>query len=187
MSILTETLPDHLVISGKKCRIRTDFKTWLKFSEIISENEPETEKTLKILPLIFFELPPNLHDAFVAMGGFYAREQKSKGKGGNGKNKAVYDFEYDADLIYAAFMQQYGVDLCDSEMHWWKFKALFNGLSEDTHFTKVVQYRGMDLSKIKDKEMRAQYMRLKGAYRLPERRSEAQREADMVSSFEKMF
>lgn len=187
MSILTETLPDHLVISGEKCRIRTDFKTWLKFSEIISGNEPETEKTLKVLTLVFFELPPNLHDAFVAMAEFYSREQKKGGKGGEGKNKAVFDFEFDADLIYAAFLQQYGIDLCDIDMHWWKFKALFNGLSEDTRLAQVMQYRGMDLSKIKDKEMRMQYMKLKSAYRLPEKRSEAQKEADMVSSFEKMF
>ena len=187
MSILTEVLPDYLVVSGKKCKIRTDFKTWLKFSEIISKNDNETEKTIKILTLIFFELPPNLREALVAVGEFYSKEQKTSTKKGNSKNKAVFDFEYDADLIYAAFMQQYRIDLCESDMHWWKFKALFNGLSEDTHFTKIVQYRGMDLSKIKDKETRAQYMKIKSAYRLPENRSEAQKEADLVSSFEKMF
>ena len=186
MSILTETLPDHLVVSGKKCKIKTDFKTWLKFSEIISGNEAETEKTLEILTLIFVELPPNLHDAFVAMGEFYVGEQR-KGKGGEGKSKAVYDFEFDAGLIYAAFLQQYGIDLCETDMHWWKFRALFNGLSEDTRMAQVMQYRSVDLSKIKDNEMRMQYMKLKSAYRLPEKRSEAQKEADMVSSFEKMF
>ena len=122
MSILTEGLPDFLIVSGKKCRIRTDFKTWLKFSEIMSEEKDLVEKTTEILTLIFCELPPNLHDAFAAMGEFYAREQK-RGKGGEGKNKAVYDFEYDADLIYAAFLQQYKIDLCDTDMHWWKFKA----------------------------------------------------------------
>lgn len=35
--------------------------------------------------------------------------------------------------------------------------------------------------------MRVQYMKLKSTYRLPEKRSEAQKEADIVSSFEKMF
>ena len=187
MSILTENLPDFLVIREKKCRIKTDFKTWLKFSEIISEGESVEKKIPKILSLIFYELPPNLNDAFIAMMEFYSREKKGRGKSGESKNKAVFDFEYDADLIYAAFLQQYGIDLSDSDMHWWKFRALFNGLSEDTHFTKVVQYRGIDLSKIKDKDMRREYMKLKSAYRLPEKRSEAQKEADMVSSFEKMF
>lgn len=187
MSILTETLPDHLLIKGKKCRIRTDFKTWLKLSEIIGEDDEFANKIPKILALIFYELPPNLNYAFVAMMEFYSREQACKRKGGEGKSKAVFDFDYDGDLIYAAFLQQYNIDLCDTDMHWWKFKALFNGLSEDTHFAKVVQYRSVDLSKIKDKDMRMQYIKLKGAYRLPERRSEAQKEADISGAFEKMF
>ena len=43
----------------------------------------------------------------------------------------AYSFAQDAPYIYAAFKEQYGIDLTEVEMHWWKFMALFESLNED--------------------------------------------------------
>ena len=102
-------------------------------------------------------------------------------------NKNYFDFEYDANLIYSAFLQQYKIDLCQTNMHWWTFKALLGGLSDDTHFIKVVQYRSMDLSKIKDKEQKRHYQKMKALYKLPDNRSEEQKEQHLNDVMESMF
>ena len=51
-------------------------------------------------------------------------------------DKQPFDFEEDADLIYAGFMQQYGIDLQESSMHWWKFMILLENLGNGTRLQK---------------------------------------------------
>ena len=60
---------------------------------------------------------------------------------GNG-SKAI-DYEKDASLIYAAFMQAYSIDLFEmrGKLHWIKFMMLLNNLPEDTKLSKVIGYR----------------------------------------------
>ena len=187
MSILTQELPNFLLVRDKKCPIKTDFKTWLIFSEMIGNGGDLSDKIPQIFSMVFYELPPNLFDALIAIMEFYGKSKKVDNKNGSGNIKRLFDFEYDAELIYSAFVQQYKIDLCDTDIHWWKFKALFEGLSEETHFMKVMQYRSMDLSKIKDKEQKNFYKKMKRLYRLPDNRCEEEKETDFVNSFEKLF
>lgn len=180
MSIITTDLPSSLEICDVQCPIRTDVKTWLKFSQLIStEMTPKT--VADMFALVFYELPPNFMAAFDALGKFYSHSDKTAqaDKKKATEQKRVFDFDFDGDLIYAAFLQQYRIDLCMQPLHWWQFKALFNCLSEETQFVKVMQYRSMNLAEIKDKKQRSFYRKMKQAYRLPDNRSEAQKEADM--------
>lgn len=81
-------------------------------------------------------------------------------------------------------MQQYNIDLNKIKyMHWWKFKALFEGLNENTQIVKIMGYRAMDITKIKDKEEKARYKKLKRMYQLPDMRSIEQKEADFGRAF----
>lgn len=87
----------------------------------------------------------------------------------NEKKSLSFDFDVDADLIYAAFWQTYGIDLTQEQgkLHWYSFKALLNGLPDDTLFTKVRQIRQTDLSKIKNKEQKREMRRMKREVALP--------------------
>lgn len=190
MSILTEALPDHLVIAGKKCKINTDFKAWLRFSNVISAGVVSAKQIASLFKCIFEELPPDMPEALREIVNFYTHEREQpedEEENGAAKRQRCVDFEYDADLIYSAFMQQYGIDLCSAEMHWWKFKALLNGLSEDTHFVKVVQFRSMDISKINDRELKRFYMQMKAQYRLPDDRTTGQKENRLNAALTGMF
>lgn len=53
------------------------------------------------------------------------------------------DFEQDAGLIYAGFLQTYGIDLYmeRNKMDWRIFTALVRGLPEQTEFSRVVKLR----------------------------------------------
>lgn len=96
---------------------------------------------------------------------FYTNGMAVKGDGGN--SKPFYSFEFDGDLIYAAFYSQYGIDLATVSLHWYQFRALFAGLEETSRFAEVMGAREINLSKISDPEQKAYYRKLKAAYRLP--------------------
>lgn len=55
-------------------------------------------------------------------------------------------YEYDGDYIYAAFMQNYKIDLMETGLHWHKFLALLKGLS-GTMLNEIMGYRAYASSK----------------------------------------
>ena len=63
--------------------------------------------------------------------------------------KKVWDINKDAELIYASFLYDYNIDLFEQQgkLHWRKFIALLNGLSEDSPFMQVVRIRTMEIPK----------------------------------------
>lgn len=117
--------------------------------------------------------------------GFIEGEKKNeKVAKKNGDSKQIYSFEYDAELIYSAFMSQYGIDLQDIPyLHWWKFKAMFEGLNQDNKIVEVMSYRSINVLKIKDKEEKARIKKLQKAYALPDMRTEEEKERDFNSAF----
>jgi hypothetical protein len=65
------------------------------------------------------------------------------------------DYEQDMDYIEASFMSDYQIDLVDSNMHWWKFSKLINGLSNSEMgnccvLNRVRALRNYDTKEIKD-------------------------------------
>ena len=86
----------------------------------------------------------------------------------NGSGEKAFDFVQDSALIYAAFMQAYGMDLVDQQgkLHWWKFQSLLNGLPSNTRFSEIVSIRMKPIpSPTKyNKEEREELMRLKAVY-----------------------
>lgn len=88
-------------------------------------------------------------------------------KGGGDK---AFDFVQDSPLIYAAFMQAYGMDLVDQQgkLHWWKFQSLLNGLPSNTRFSEIVSIRMKPIPAPTqyNKEEREELIRLKAVYAL---------------------
>src|SRR5699024_9297899 len=80
-------------------------------------------------------------------------------------NKRVYSIKQDAKYIYSSFMQDYGIDLFEEQgkLHWFKFLALLEGLSEDTKFRKVIEIRTMKLPSGKGKGVAEQRRAIKKA------------------------
>lgn len=106
----------------------------------------------------------------------------SKKSGSDNKNKQIYSYEFDDTYIYGAFKDQYNIDLQDIEyLHWWKFKAMFDCLKDDNKIVEIMGYRAVDLRKIKDKEEKERYKKLKALYKLPDMRSEEEKEADFAN------
>lgn len=172
-SILTNKLPVDIDINGVLYKINSDYRTSIIFAKTIEENELTEEVILKILELYYPIIPKDIEMAINTIFWFYTcgkSEEKSNSKS-TGNNKKIFDYEQDSQYIYSAFLSEYKIDLQDVEyLHWWKFKALFESLSEDNEVVKIMQYRSMDLSKIEDKEQKKFYKRMKDLYKLKGKR-----------------
>lgn len=183
VNILLDELP---LYTPKGLKIRTDFKESIKFELLMQDKQiSEIDKLAIALNLYYYEKPENIEQAVEEMLWFYrcGKEVKtSQSKEGNNQ-KQIYSYEFDAEYIYSSFMEQYKIDLNKSHMHWWKFKALFEGLNESTQITKIMGYRAIDLGKIKDKEEKTRYKKLKKLYSLPDMRTQEEKEADFGKAF----
>lgn len=192
MSIITQKLPKTVNIGGKEYPIKTDFRDWIQFENILSDPKESEQEKIKCLLLLYSTLPPKFIDAWKSVMWFYsgaehARENENTADQKQKSRSRIYHYEYDADYIYSAFWAQYGIDLQCANLHWWQFKALFKGLDETNMIVKIMGYRSMDLSQIKDKEQKRFYRKMKRLYRLPDMRTEQQREQDMVNSLSSVF
>ena len=169
----------------------TDFRTSILFELLMQDvNISKKAKIVQSLKLYYpdFSQISNIEKAIDDITWFY-RCGKNKNedklvKQKNEKNKKqIYSYEFDDTYIYSAFLSQYNIDLQDIEhLHWWKFKALFEGLNKENKIVEIMEYRAIDLSKIKNKDERARYKKLKNLYKLPDMRTDEQKENDFADA-----
>lgn len=181
---LPQYTPNHI-------KIRTDFRESIKFELLMQDNKLNEEEKVKLALNLYYNLNDitDIKKAVEDIIWFYKGGKKEienvdkEVKKSNSKDKQIYSYEFDAEYIYSAFMEQYNIDLNSIKyLHWWKFKALFNSLNEDVLFCKIMGYRAIDLSKIKDKSMKKQYKKLQELYKLPDMRSEQEKEDDFAEA-----
>lgn len=191
MSLLTSKPTKTVLIGEKTYTIETDFRKWIKFSQLAFSREQDIVSFAKIIDLVFKKesgCPPASVETVQAILEFYNPFKVDAIKSGNSvRGKQNYDFEYDSKYIYSSFLQQYNIDLTRVDLHWWVFKALLDGLSENTPFGKILQFRCADVSKIKDKEMRKHYEKMQRIYALPDNRAEEEKERDFADNLSAIF
>ena len=187
MSLLIDRLPKE--VNGNQ--INSDFRVSILFELLVQDRSIKRElKIVKALQLYYprFEVLKDYSQAMEDVLWFYrcGKELANSNKvsvNGN-KEKQIYSYEFDDNYIYSAFLQEYGIDLQQIEyMHWWKFRALFDGLSENTQIVKIMGYRSINLSQVKDVEKRNYYKRLKKIYALPDTRTLEEKESDFAKEF----
>ncbi len=172
-NLLIDRLPDTVLVGGREYSVRTDFRVFILFELLWQDPDMEpAEKIRRSLLLCYPEVPGDYGPAVEGLLWFYKcgrqesrRKQEAASRRGAEK---VYSFDHDAGYIYAAFLSQYGVDLQDIEyLHWWKFRALFNALSDQTEFVKIMGYRSIDISDDMSGSQKAFYKRMKRIHALP--------------------
>ena len=134
MSTLTDSFPESVTVSGVEGRKAELSEDDLLFMLRLFYNVKRMTVTEEHIDRMFW---------FFSCG--REKEKKKFPRKIAGLNdKQPFDFEEDADLIYAGFMQQYGIDLQESDMHWWKFMILLENLGNGTRLQKVMEYRTID-------------------------------------------
>lgn len=186
MSTLTNSFPASVTVNGVEYSIHADFRTVLRCFEIQGQKQELSESELLDMLKLFYNTNQltATEDHVNKMFWFFScgREKEKKKfprKIAGINDKQPFDFEEDADLIYAGFMQQYGIDLQESNMHWWKFMILLENLGSGTRLQKVMEYRTVDtnnkdMSK-KEKDFYKAMQRYYGLDRVPEKSEKIKR------------
>lgn len=185
-NLLINKLPQH---TDSGLRIRTDFRESIKFELLMQDRNIDDNRKIKMILNLYYYRPEKITDIKKALeeivwfykGGDHIETKNNTKK--TSKKKQIYSYEFDAEYIYSAFMQQYKIDLNSiNYLHWWKFKALFVNLNEDVLFSKIMKYRATELSSIKDKEMKKFYKKMKKIYSLPDMRTDEEKEDDFANA-----
>lgn len=144
IDLTKKALPNTVMVGGKAFSIYTDYRVWLRFmieyenkvyekedwnlSYLFKNELPIIEDISDMEDIIRFAFNPNKLPNFVTASDVRA-----------------IDYEIDSELIYSAFVQQYGIDLIDiKEMHWHKFKALLFSITEPCKLATIINYRFYD-------------------------------------------
>lgn len=163
---LTKKLPETVLIDGAAVEINTDFRTSIEFELLLQDDTiSDEERVGKALYLYYPRIPKNLADAVEQMIWFYTCGQVDKR---TKSSKVLYRFDCDSSYIYSAFLSQYRLDLQELPyMHWWKFRSLLQGLSEDNEFIKIIGYRAMEISSKMTSDQKRFYKKMKEQHKIP--------------------
>lgn len=176
MGFITDLFESTVVYKGHRFRTDASYDTILAVQMMYKdENLTDYEKVVQALRMLIrcsvraALLSPD--DKIGLLEAVFSQQIKVESKPSGHKKERLVDFELDGEYIYASFYQDYGIDLIEQQgrLHWKKFLALFQGLSDDTKIKQVMHIRGMDPPKPtkNNQEQIQKFWELKSYYALP--------------------
>lgn len=178
MNVFYEPLPSCISVNGKDYPIITDYREWIRFSDMLKSDIPARLK-IQFLSEMFLNNIPDIQAEdglaatitgitdFLTMEGTDFPSENIRADDEQG-GKGIY-YDYDAPYIISAFLKDYGIDLLKIPyLHWWKFRMLLNGLDEKSQIKERIYYRTVDVQSIKDKEERKRILKVRRMITLPD-------------------
>lgn len=169
MNLFYENYPLSVEVHGKNVRIVTDFREYIRLMDMLKDESLGSMDRIYLLSMYFLEPIRIDQDAIFALMSFIGMNHASvPGVRSEVKQNPVFSYEIDYPYILSGFLHDYGIDIESVKyLHWWKFRMLFDGLSEDTEIKKRIMYRSVDLSTVKDKDERKRISRIQQQIALP--------------------
>lgn len=185
LAISQEELPTRIIADDLEIPVSADFRSWIKADLIMKDRQIPKEAKLPVIcqyiGLDLSRLNVTIPDLWAGIFKFYMCEQEPRGEAVSSSSATAYRFDCDWWLIYAAFLQQYGINLLTADLHWFEFRALLDGLTEQTQFIKVVQARLRDTSRLKGEE-KAQAEKLKRYWKVPDDSAQEERDPHEIEA-----
>lgn len=195
MLSLTDTPLSAIKFDGETYQINLAFDNVIKYLELVGDDSENKE--LKALKLFFGDQEIPLDPDFIESSFKLINETitKSAYQGNSSKDwsmniapQHIYSYEQDADAIYSSFMMQYHIDLLKErgKMHWCVFRALFDGLGEDTPIQRIIELRQKNLADVPD-EQRGRFLQLQQYYSLKLKKPKTEEDVFNSSSLSSAF
>lgn len=195
MLSLTDTPLSAIKFDGETYQINLAFDNVIKYLELVEDDSENKE--LKALKLFFGDQEIPLDPDFIESSFKLINETitKSAYQGNSSKDwsmniepQHIYSYKQDADAIYSSFMMQYHIDLLKErgKMHWCVFRALFDGLNEDTPIQRIIELRQKNLTDVPD-EQRGKVMQLQQYYALKLKKPKTEEDVFNSSSLSSAF
>jgi hypothetical protein len=175
MDLAKAYLPDAVEVLGKFYKVQTGHSFWFRFSQIV---DAEKAYLTDFDFLYLDDKPEDRQEGVNALSRFYYEPKELPRSIGGDTGERVMDYSIDSDLLYAAILQCYGIDLYEKQYHWHKVRAMIAGL-HNTKLNDIIGYRCADVGKNRE------LAKAKEAWRLPEKLTEADKER--MQSFAEQF
>ena len=161
-----KALPDTIMVDGRAFPIHADFRTILKVLAILADPEIIDAHRSAVAATYLFTGEAPSAPWWESFGQFLRCGDRQRAASG----KRDFDYEFDAQEIYASFRMIYSIDLFAVDLHWWEFSALLNGLFVvECPLSEKVRLRNLDTHNCKDRTKAEQ---AKQSVQIPDRISE---------------
>lgn len=195
---LVDELESTLIINGTEYTFDLSFDTVIKFYELLEDRRLKSfEKINKAFELFYFD-DQNPVESFsfeqkqTAIEEISEYIQKSPyssstdgNTAGNTEPEKYYSYSQDAGAIYSSFLADYGIDLLKEKgrMHYITFKSLLAGLSETTHFQRILAIRTRSVAGMEGEELTS-FLELQEYYGLDSQKNVDHLDNQLASMFE---
>lgn len=168
--------------------IDADFQTGIQISQCMADEElSEEERFYTAVELLFPDERnrPENKEAAEALTWFLT-EFHHDNNADEESTMPVMDFDIDQWRIYAAFWNQYHIDLNTANLHWFVFMGLMSNL-EECAFTNVMNIRQKKITPKMSPEERASIKRVKKIFAIkpPKEKPMSPQEKQRVDEFMK--
>ena len=187
--------PQFVEVNGKQYKINTDFRVAIECNRIAEDDSiGDFERALAIIYTLFGEEginTPKHYERLLELAQMYLLCGKEYDTENN--DKPDMNFIEDYSYITTSFMSDYHIDLDNSEMHWWKFMDLMNGLSNSELgdcciLNRIRNLRTYDISQIKDQKEKQKIIKAKQQVALNKNKKKATKEQqESANEFYKML
>lgn len=160
--------PKYVVIDNEEYEINTDFRVAIECNEIAEDSSiGDYERSLAIIYKLYGDKGLNASQHYTQLIE-YAKKYFLCGKEEPKKKKDKkpdMDFVEDMDYIVASFQSDFGINLDEEKMHFWRFMKLMGGLSNSEIgdcciLNRVRNIRNLDPRKIKNQKNRQEIIDL---------------------------
>lgn len=161
---LHERLPESVTVDGKTYALDLDFRNVLLLMETLARDDLiPGAKAYRALKCVMQRPPKNAGRVLEEVKKIlFPDNRKQK------EHKKLTDFDQDADLIRAAFMQAYHINLFRDRLHWLEFTCYLSGLPEGSRYCDIlgIRARPMPAPTKYNQEEREWLMKAKSEYAL---------------------
>ena len=181
--------PEYAEIDGKRYKINTDFRVAIECNRIAEDNSiGNLERAMAIIYKLYGDEGLDdieNHEKLLEI----ARKYLSCGKEvEDNDEKPDMDYYEDMDYIEASFMRDYHIDLTNTNMHWWKFYNLINGLSNSELgdcciLNRVRNLRNFDPKEIEDNKEREKIVKAQKSVALKKNQPKLTKEQEQSVEF----
>lgn len=135
---LQDELPRHVTVDGRRVRVDLEYRNVLRMIAWLQRDDMMPEaREYKALRCVCRHPRPGLLRALRAL--------LFEDGHGEEAHRRITDFDQDADLIRAAFLQVYGINLWRERLHWFEFSALLTGLPGGSRYAEILSIRTREL------------------------------------------
>lgn len=139
---LQEKLPESIKVGRKTYKVNLDFRNVLEMMDILAQDDltPDAKEYLALKCVM--KPPKDTKGAMMAVKALLFPETKKAA------DKAkITDFVQDADLIRAAFLQAFHINLFTDNLHWMEFSSLLSCLPEGSRYSEILGIRARPMPK----------------------------------------